>query len=320
MIIKQSDGRLKDIETLQELLTHPEVSAETVRKIELEIKFIQSGVRGEKEAAYEIEFHYGQSENWAIIHDLRLVHDGRVAQIDHIVINRFLDVWVCESKRFNEGVAINEHGECAAFYGGKPYGVPSPFEQNRKHIIVLKALFDSGAVELPKRLGFTIKPEIKSLILISKNARIQRPKSNVEGIDDILKVDQIKPRIHRAVDFDNNSNVKFIQSVAKIISPNTLESLAKRLTALHVPSDFDWHARFGLPKQIATKSRRVEIQAPSAKVEVDKVESKSEAEKKSKLACSTCGEGVTYNVAKFCWFNKAKFGGNVYCMECQKKV
>ncbi len=41
---------------------------------------------------------------------------------------------------------------------------------------------------------------------------------------------------------------------------------------------------------------------------------------KSKLACSSCGIQVGYNVAKFCWFNKAKFGGNVYCMDCQKKV
>jgi len=26
------------------------------------------------------------------------------------------------------------------------------------------------------------------------------------------------------------------------------------------------------------------------------------------------------NVAKFCWFNKPRFGGKVYCMECQKAV
>jgi len=41
---------------------------------------------------------------------------------------------------------------------------------------------------------------------------------------------------------------------------------------------------------------------------------------KQKLICSKCGQAVSYAVAKFCWFNKPKFGGNVYCMDRQKAV
>lgn len=100
MLIKSADDKAKDLEILQTLLSHPAASPEIKRKIEQESRFIKSGVVGEKEAAYEIEFHYGSSKNWAIIHDLRIEHQGRVAQIDHILVNRFLDVWVCESKRF----------------------------------------------------------------------------------------------------------------------------------------------------------------------------------------------------------------------------
>jgi len=29
---------------------------------------------------------------------------------------------------------------------------------------------------------------------------------------------------------------------------------------------------------------------------------------------------VEMKVARFCWFNKAKFGGNIYCMNCQKSI
>ncbi len=61
-------------------------------------------------AAYEIDFHHKASRNWAVIHDLRLEYRGRVAQIDHLLINRWLEFWVCESKHFSEGVAINEQG------------------------------------------------------------------------------------------------------------------------------------------------------------------------------------------------------------------
>lgn len=40
-----------------------------------------------------------------------------------------------------------------------------------------KDVFDSGSFKLPTRLGFTIKPDLKSLILVSKGARISRPKA-----------------------------------------------------------------------------------------------------------------------------------------------
>lgn len=42
-------------------------------------------------------------------------------------------------------------------------------------------------------------------------------------------------------------------------------------------------------------------------------------EARQKLICHTCGVSLTYNVAKFCWFNKPRFGGNIYCMRCQKE-
>lgn len=42
--------------------------------------------------------------------------------------------------------------------------------------------------------------------------------------------------------------------------------------------------------------------------------------KPTRLACATCGTIVAHNVARFCWFNKPRFGGNVYCMDCQKAI
>ncbi|RTL02367.1 MAG: NERD domain-containing protein [Neisseriaceae bacterium] len=315
MLIKSADDKTIDIEVLQGLLRHPLASADTKRKIEQEIRFMQSGAKGERDAAYEIEFHYGTSKNWAIIHDLRIEHGGRVAQIDHILISRFLEVWVCESKRFAEGIAINEHGECAAFFGGKPYGVPSPFEQNRKHLTVLKAICENGEIALPKRLGFAIKPDFRSLVLVSKNARITRPKTQVEGLDEILKVDQIKARIDKSIDVNNNPLV-----MAKIIGSDTLEDFAMQLKALHTPITFDWHAKFGLSKEPVSPLPATNIQLEQSFVDETAVKPTVEVEKKSKLVCINCGAPVTYSVAKFCWFNKPRFGGNVYCMDCQQKV
>lgn len=323
MLIKKADNKTKDIETLQGLLNRPDASADAKRKIEQEIRNIQSGAKGEADAAYEIDFHYGPSKNWAVIHDLRIEHKGRVAQIDHLLVNRFLDIWVCESKRFSEGIAINEQGECSMFWQGRPQGIGSPHEQNAKHIAVVKAACDDGTVELPKRLGFSIKPSLTGLVVVSKNARISRPKAKGWWNDGIVKADSVKARIEKSLDSDNN-----ILLAAKIVGSDTLEDFATRLAALHAPAAFDWHAKFGLPKEAPVQAKPVEAPVAQPKAESVMAENHVQEEpspdsadsKKSKLVCSSCGTSVQYNVAKFCWFNKGRFGGKVFCFDCQKNV
>lgn len=325
MIIKQADDKQTDLTTLQLLLTHPEADIATKKRIEREIRNLQAGIRGEAEAAYEMKVHWGESKNWMILNDLRVEHNDIVAQIDHLIINRWLDIWVCESKNFSEGIAINEHGEFSAFFGSKPYGVPSPIEQNNKHILILQRLFDSGVVKLPTRLGFTIKPALKSLVLVSKGARISRPKNKVDGLSCIVKNDQLFKLIDKAVD-DSGPIM-----MAKIIGQDTLEEVAREIAKQHKPIQFDWSAKFGLSAEVTPSAPVAPVKRPSTlqttvPIAADKPPANEKPEDaetkkpKQKLICHSCGTAIMYNVAKFCWFNKSKFGGNIYCMDCQKKV
>jgi hypothetical protein len=322
MLIKQADDKTGDVEALKALAARPDASADTRKKIEQEIRNLQSGMKGEAEAAYEMGFHYGESKNWMVLHDLRLECGGRTAQIDHLLINRFLEIYVCESKRFSEGVAINEQGEFAAFFGSKPYGIASPLEQNRRHMAVLEAVFKTGQVAPPKRLGFTITPSLHGLVLVSKTARISRPKAKTEGIEMVIKNDQLKAKIDRDIDKDNN-----ILGATKIIGQDTLEDFARRLAAAHEPIRFDWAAKFGLPtvapapvSPVKTATKEQSVATPAVTPAPAVPQEASGDDKKSKLACTTCGTVVAYNVAKFCWFNKPRFGGKVFCMDCQKVV
>lgn len=314
MLIKEADDKTADLAALKFLLNHPAANAETKKRIEQEMRNISSGAKGEADAAYEIDFHYGLSKNWAVIHDLRLEHKGRVAQIDHLLVNRFLDVWVFESKRFSEGIGINEQGECAMFWAGKPAGIGSPHEQNAKHIAVVKAACDDGAVKLPRRLGFVIKPSFNGLVVVSKNARISRPKTKGWWDDGIVKADQVKARIDKAFDSDI-----LLLAAAKIIGSDTLEAFARSLAALHVPAAFDWYAKFGLPRESVAPVVRL-VQAVVDKVAVAEPEIKP-VTKRAARVCHTCGEPVEDKVVTFCVrFNKARFGGNVYCQDCQKTI
>lgn len=319
MLIKPADDKTRDIQTLTELASRPGVPSDIRHRIEQEIRNIRAGQKGEAEAAYEMEFHFAASKNWMLIHDLRLECDGRVAQIDHLLLNRMMEIYVCESKRFGEGIAINEHGEFAAFYAGKPYGVPSPIEQNKRHMAVLAAVFRSGQVSPPRRLGFTITPSLSGLVLVSKTARISRPKRFLEGLDQVIKNDQLMARIDRDLSQDGN-----ILTAAKIVGQDTLEEFARRLAAAHKPISFDWAAKFGLPPAAPSLSSCTTPPAPVQELLAasgpEKASPNENSSPQSRLICGTCNSTVTYAVAKFCWMNKARFGGKVYCMNCQKNV
>jgi hypothetical protein len=301
VLIKSADDKQPQIDELEALLGRSDVSLSTRRRIEQEIRAIRAGASGERDAAYAIEFNYGSNKNRMTIHDLRIEVDGRVAQIDHLIINRLLDIWVCESKHFAEGVAANERGEWEAFYGRRRFGIESPVEQNRRHIAVLTDLFAKGLVPPKKRLGITIKPVLKSLVLVSNDARISRPKgraaAHVEGLDSVIKVDKLYATIEHAYDKRN------ISATAPIVSSKTIEGVARQLAALHKPAHFDWAARFGLP---AETPRPAEAPAATAN------------QKPPRAVCANCERPVSDKEVAFCRVNQGRFGGAVYCFDCQK--
>jgi hypothetical protein len=105
MILKEKDPIDKNLEQLEKIARLPELPKATITRIEKEIKFLKSGDKGEQDSAYFIDFHYKDSKNWVIIHDLRIEYGGLVAQIDHLLINRFLDFYVLETKHYSQGVS-----------------------------------------------------------------------------------------------------------------------------------------------------------------------------------------------------------------------
>lgn len=315
MLIKSADDKQPQIAALEALLARPDADAEMRRRIEIEIKKVRAGVAGERDATYEIEFVLGRSPHWATIHDLRLEVGDRVAQIDHIVINHLLDVWVVESKHFSDGVAVDEHSEWVGFFGSRPYGIPSPIEQNRRHIDVLAAVFKSGQVPLPKRLGLvTIQPAFHSLVLVSNHARISRPKSRaaaarVEGLDAVMKAEQFGRHL------DTFFKQRSIASAAKLVSAETVEAIARSLVALHVPATFDWAARFGLPA--AAPAAPAPPSAAAATVAGVLPMPKPAPAADGQAACGSCGHAVSIAVVEFCAARPDRFAGGTYCMNCQ---
>lgn len=229
MLIKNADDKSQQLAELERQANGGEQNAKYAKADFYKLK---SGIKGEKDAAYLIDFDYGDTnKNWCVIHDLRLESAGRVAQIDHLLINRWLDFYVLESKHFNDGIQIKETGEFEVWsnYKKRYDGMASPIEQNERHIKVLKDVI--AGIDLPVRLGMRIEPSFYSLVLVSASARIIRPKKF--DTSRVIKADHLKKTINR--DIDESSMLVTLASAAKIVSSETIELVAKNLAKLHKP-------------------------------------------------------------------------------------
>lgn len=230
MLIKQAD----DYSTLLTRLEQQAAgSGKAAQQATQDLRRRKAGIKGERDSAYLIDFDFGKSPNWAVIHDLRLVHNGRSAQIDHLLINRWMDVYVLETKHFHSGIKITEEGEFLRWNDfRKTYeGMASPLEQNERHILVLRDAI--AAITLPTRLGFSIPAAFQQFVLVAPDARIDRPKKfNTERV---IKADQLRKAIWREVD-NENALIGILRTAAKLVSSETVEYVARQLAALHQPA------------------------------------------------------------------------------------
>lgn len=160
MILKNADSRERDIAELERLLLIAPKATKQI--IEHELRAVRAGIKGEQESAYLIDFDFKNAKRTVVIHDLRLEVNGRVAQIDHLLIHCSMNFFVLETKHLHAGMQITEEGEFKQWNDFKKTyeGMASPLAQNERHIAVLK---DAVArIELPSRAGITLTPSFHS--------------------------------------------------------------------------------------------------------------------------------------------------------------
>lgn len=307
MLLKPLDTHEEDIALLNSFLKNDNIPSPIKNKIKEELIKINSGLKAQKEAAYKINFDYEQSKNHFVIHDLRLQVGKRVAQIDHLIFNRFLEVAVCETKNFSEGFSINEQLEFTAFYNHKPVGIASPIEQNKHHISVLSDIFDTGVIELPTRLGFKMNLSFLNFIITSNNARITRPKRELPDKTYIIKNDQFQ----RIWSDEDETRLK-LSSISKMVYADTVESIAKKVLALHKPIEFNWVDKFGISQYLNNPNIPVYKSSNS----IESMEVKSD-KKSNTYVCATCSSPLDNGVVFWCRKNKLKFNNQFLCREHQ---
>lgn len=296
MVIKEKDNIEPAVEALETLLAIRSISKKQRELLEEEIDMLRAGARGEKEAAYHINFKFKDSKNHAIIHDLRLEENGRVAQIDHLIIGRCFDIFVVESKNFTTEIRMNPEGEfeVKGKWGWK--GMQSPVEQNKRHVRVLGDLIEAHALT-PVRLGLRIKPEYHNWVLVSPGCRVSKKSSGTT----ILKMDMFDKHMEDWYRKDAEFSLKGVVSMAKSVFPETLMEFAKKLVSHHRPIQFDYAAKFGINVE--------RLSSPGEPIPA--------LQQKARL-CESCGASLDYQVVRYCQLNKTRFGGKLLCRKCQQ--
>jgi len=309
MLLKPADDKSEQLNLLENLGRASNISKDLRDRICKELSMLRAGIKGEQDSAYEIDFYFGKSKNWMVVHDLRLECDGRVAQIDHLLISRFLECYVLETKNYSANIEISEKGEFTRIDDTRSYGIASPIEQNNKHIEVLRSVLDKLTDKLPKRLGIKLMPEFRNVVLFSKTAQIKRPiKFDTSAV---MKAEQFKSWIDEDRSNPNPSVRDFIQ-VAKVVSSETITDLGLRLVARHKPNVPDYYSRFGLAdSDLSAQQENKKIEVVSTPQTDTKISDKN-------YWCASCKAKITERAAKFCWDNKQRFSGRAYCMNCQK--
>lgn len=324
MIIKNADDRLADIEYLRSILTMDNIAGDIKELVEREIKSIEIGAAGEKKASYHIDFHFAKNPKFAVIHDLRLEIDDRVAQIDHLIINTKGVMWCCETKNYNAGLSISDNGEFTAFYGGKPFAIPSPAEQNVRHITVLKDAVKKIGDNHSNILGMSIKPVFLSLIVVSPKSRISFAGRKLKD-HAVIKADMINKKIA-----EDDDRCGFVNLLGRM-SADDLQAYAEELAGLHRPFQMDYAKKFNL----ADYSSNAEIAKSDTKDDkpvepadqrdtnpVERDDKDSHAETKSDrpsgyVDCDGCGGKIRKAEIIWCRTHKDLYGGMLFCKKCQ---
>lgn len=328
MLLKPADDKSKRVHLLEELGKSDRLDYAQKKWVREELSRFRKGIQGERDAAHYLD-NYFRDQPHVVLHDLRFVVDGEVAQIDHLIINRVSGIYLIETKNFGGSLHINAHGEFTAIYPDERFGIESPIEQSKRHERVL--------VRLLERLNITGRtqkaPDFYHVVLVHPRAVIERPSPKEFDTGNVIKADQF-PAWHQKFT-DGVSTAGVFKQLLNARSADTVKEWAEKLRRQHRPADLLALPDFMRPRSVAepvapymprpapTPMRTVQVQPePSMKpgmpaaVRVPEPGAET-AEPPKRLICAHCQSKISYPEGKFCWNNTKRFGGLQYCREHQ---
>lgn len=307
MLLKTADDKSKRLALLEDLQRSALLDARQKKWLREELMRLRKGIQGEKESAYFLDQYFKGGENHVVLHDLRFVVDGDVAQIDHLVINRGLGMYLLETKNYAGNLSINEHGEFTAQYDDDRFGIPSPIEQSRRHERVLRRLLER--LDIGNRTGGGL--DFYHVVMMHPKAVIQRPPQEAFDTSNVIKADQF-PSWHQQFVDKEFGVAKAIKLAANMRSLDTIKEWGEKLKRQHRPANLLELPPFMQPRD-ATATPAAAVAPPAPQRSGATPAAHDVATPARRLICAHCGTKISFPEGKFCWNNPSRFGGQQYC-------
>ncbi|MDY0050912.1 MAG: nuclease-related domain-containing protein [Aliarcobacter sp.] len=233
MILKNIDEhKEKQITILKNLLNLSQNENQKIL-IKKELSKLETGLKGEKDTAYFIDFKLNDNENYVVLHDLRFETEKFSAQIDHLLINKALGIILVETKHTKAKVTINDDGTMLYDYGkGKSYNQANPLEQSKRHEQILHEILEK----------YNMKMHIESYVVFLP--------------DVVITNKELPKHFHRADSFYDSivsnfqrSPIKILGAISKLITnkiPTTreMENIGNILIKEHKPVNIDYEKKY----------------------------------------------------------------------------
>jgi hypothetical protein len=230
-----------------------------------------------------------------------------------LVINRTGYIVLMETKNYSGDLEVNAQGEFTVRYGKERYGIPSPFEQSRRHARVLSKLL--ARLEISTRTDKL--PDFHNVVMMQPKATIQRPDPKAFDTSFLIKADQFRAWHEKLVDGFSTGGV--LKALFNMRSSETIAEWGQKLKRQHRPADLLDLPPFMQPKPKLAPAAAAPKNPASAPAETPAAPGISEADASlaKKLICAHCREKISFPEGKFCWNNANRFGGLQYCREHQ---
>ncbi len=310
MLIKSADDKSKRLALLEDLQKSSLLDTRQKDWLRTELRNLRAGIKGEQAAAFYLDGHYKDGQNNVLLHDLRFQLDDEVAQIDHLVINRTGYMVQIETKNYSGDLEVNAHGEFTVRYGPERYGIPSPYEQSRRHARILGKLLER--LEISTRTDKL--PEFHNVVMMHPQAIIRRPDLKAFDTSFLIKADQF-PAWHEKL-VESTSAGGIFKALFNMRGPDTIREWGEKLKRQHRAPDLLALPEFMQPKKPLVKPAPAAVPVPSAPPQAEAPPG-ADVSLAKKLICAHCRAKISYPEGKFCWNNAKRFGGLQYCREHQ---
>lgn len=138
IFLKESSTAEEQIRKLRKL--EAEINEEGKAIIEQDIKYLEYGIVGEKNIAFELRNSHIPIY---ILHDIYLSHEDLSAQIDYLIFTRKF-CFVIECKKLYGDIEVNNMGDFirTMSFGKtkKKEGIYSPITQNKRHLELMRKI------------------------------------------------------------------------------------------------------------------------------------------------------------------------------------